>query len=111
VFDAAVITKARQGNFRQRNEQKNIFIHSSAPIPLPSGLIPLSPLRYRNKAVEGYRTPRRYRVVRDVTSFRQVLDCASPLALWGGCRGMRGLNLVASVEGFGSLATFTEEKQ
>src|SRR5579862_308848 len=35
------------------------------------------------KAVEGYRTPRRCREVRPHQALRQVLNCASPLALPG----------------------------
>jgi len=36
---------------------------------------------WRNKAVEGHRTPRRWRDHDDARLARSVLECASPLAL------------------------------
>jgi hypothetical protein len=36
------------------------------------------------RAVEGHRTPRRWRVDRYPPNARSVLECASPLALWAG---------------------------
>src|SRR5438105_86978 len=38
----------------------------------------------RGKAAEDCRTPGRYRVSLRASNFRQVLRCASPLALWVG---------------------------
>ena len=34
------------------------------------------------KAVEGHRSPKRWRVTNDERTLRSVLECASPLALW-----------------------------
>jgi len=44
------------------------------------------------KAVEGHRSPRRWRVGRWLPNARSVLECASPLALWAQ-RGENGRRL------------------
>jgi hypothetical protein len=38
----------------------------------------------RGKAVEGHRSPRRWRIQADTRISRSVLECASPVALWAG---------------------------
>ena len=38
--------------------------------------------RAPGKAVEGHRSPRRWRVHGDARLARSVLECASPMALW-----------------------------
>lgn len=75
LFQTRKVEAGRKSNFE-------IFQLAVCNLGTKSRLMFGGCLDHAEKAVEGYRTPRRFAKGRGLGICRQVLDCASPLALW-----------------------------